>query len=448
MERASRPKGVGTLCLSVGFERFAYYGLQSILALYLAAKLSDGQDTTDIWLLDGLVRLTGAQGVALASVITGLFVSSAAIAPVIGALMADRLIGQHRAVAAGGLLMAAGHGLLIVDAALLPALGAIALGSGLFKGPVAARLSGLYHANDSERVEGFRLFYIAINLGGLLAPLVIGTASERIDWHAGFAIACAAMMAGLLVYWSNFAATIATDPRVHQTQDPPASQAGSDISTIGILGISIAMICVTNFQISNAYLLWVDTGFVRSLGQWRFPASWMIAADGLISLFALAASSLFWVCHERRHGSVQPAAKAMIGALFAVAGTACLVLAAGVHGRTGVPIIWGLGFQLLNSLGLANILPAAMAMFGQSSPRRFAATAMAGFYISLFAGGLVSTALASQFSTLPIVTFWSVHALCALIGASGLVIVWNRSKALEKPNRQGNPSASSTSVPR
>jgi proton-dependent oligopeptide transporter, POT family len=448
MEHVSLPKGVCSLCVTVGLERFAYYGLQSVLALYLAEMLSDGRDPTSIWLLEGLSRLTGAEGVALASVVVGLFVSLASIAPVIGALLADRLLGQHRAVTAGGLLMTSGHGLLILDSALLPALGAIALGSGLFKGPVAARLSGLYHARDSERVEGFRLFYIAINLGGLLAPLVIGTAGERIDWHAGFAIACAAMMAGLLVYWSHFVEATVAEQQMERTPEPSTLPAGSGILTIGILGISVAMICVTNFQIANAYLLWADTGFVLSLGQWRFPASWMIAADGVLSLLALGATRIYWARHELRHGRTPPATKAVIGAVFAVAGVACIVLAAGLQGRNEVPIYWGLAFQLLNSLGLANILPAVMAMFGQSSARRFAATAMAGFYLSLFAGSLVSTALASQFSTVSILVFWSTHALCAVIGASGLVIVWNRTKADATPSLRSDRGESSNSMPR
>ena len=80
------------------------------------------------------------------------------------------------------------------------ALLAIALGSGFFKGSVAARLSGLYVADDPRRVEGFRLFYIAINIAGLVAPLTIGTLGEEVHWHAGFALSCAAMVAGLALY--------------------------------------------------------------------------------------------------------------------------------------------------------------------------------------------------------------------------------------------------------
>lgn len=336
--RAAVPRGLVSLCASVGLERFAFYGLQSILALYLTAMLSDERSIADIWLVGGLSDLTRTQGLALASVITGLFVSLTAIAPVIGAVIADRFVGQHLTVLAGGTMMAAGHGLLVIDAALIPALGVIALGSGLFKGPMAVRLSGLYAPNDSARVEGFRLFFVAINLGGLLAPLVIGTAGERIDWHAGFAIASLAMMAGLLVYWRRFASIEEAPLPQTEEQGIHSGRGAANPLTIAILGFSIAMICVTNFQITNAYLLWADEGFILSVGAWRLPASWMIAADGLLSLFALAATGVFWARHERRHGSIQPAAKAMTGALFAVAGVSCLVLAAGIHGRTGIPL--------------------------------------------------------------------------------------------------------------
>jgi hypothetical protein len=94
-----------------------------------------------------------------------------------------------------------------------------------------------------------------------------------------------------------------------------------------------------------------------------------------------------------------------------------------------VPVVWGLGFQLANSLGLANVFPAAMAIFGQASGQRHAATAMAGFFLALFAGGLVSTALASQFTALPIATFWLLHAACVVAGAAALGLFARRARA-------------------
>lgn len=420
------PEGLVSLCTSVGFERAAYYGMQSILALYLADTLVARDSLSEIWLLPQLAQLSGTQGIALASVVTGLFVSLAALAPVLGGVIADRLLGQHRAILAGGLMMAAGHALMMAEAALLPALGAIALGSGLFKGPAAAQLSALYTPQDDARVEGFRMFYIAINLAGLLAPLIIGTVGERAHWHAGFALACASMVAGLAIYLARFRAAAAAPMRHDAAIDAADRPDGGDLLALIILGGSIALITVGNAQITNAYVLWVDRSFILSIGEWRFPSSWMIAADGLLGLVALTVSGLVWRSHERNRGAVSAAGKAALGGVFVTAGTGCLAMAALLHGRTGVPVYWGLGFQLLNSLGLANVLPAAMAMFGRSASRQHVATTMAGFYLAMFAGGIASTALASRFMTLPILTFWTLHAACAAAGASGLLVIWLR----------------------
>lgn len=156
--RTGFPAQLIALCTSVAFERTAYFGLQSILALYLADLLVDQRAAEGVWLLPQLSALTGSSGVALAAVVTGLFGAIATVAPLLGGLIADRLIGQHRAIVLGGVMMAAGHALLIAAPAIIPALLAIALGSGFFKGSVAARLSGLYMADDPRRVEGFRLF--------------------------------------------------------------------------------------------------------------------------------------------------------------------------------------------------------------------------------------------------------------------------------------------------
>lgn len=424
------PSGLMSLCASVGFERSAYYGLQSILALYLARSLLVRGDISAIWLLPQLSSLTGAQGVGLAAVITGLFMSLAAVAPVFGALVADRLIGQHRAIMTGGLMMAAGHGLLMIEAALLPALVAIAIGSGLFKGPIAAQLSSLYAADDDRRVEGFRLFYVMINLAGLVAPLVIGTAAERVHWHAGFALACLSMVIGLVVYSRRFPSESGARLTPLRSEDAgPPTVVPAGIGTIAILGFSTAAIMVPNFQIANAYLLWVDRAFDLAWFGWRLPTSAIIAVDGLLGLVALAATGLFWRGIEKRRGTFAAASKAAIGAVFVVAGSLCLVLAAKVHGDAKVALVWGLAFQLLNSLGLANVLPAVMAMFGQMAASRFAATAMAGFYLSVFAGGLATTALASQFGALPLATFWLIHSGCAVAGMSGLIVSWHRANS-------------------
>lgn len=435
-----RSRGVSakltTLCASVAFERAAYFGLQSLLALYLADVLLDERAAGAVWFLPELMAVSGARGVALAAVVTGLFGALATLAPLIGGIIADRLIGPHRAILLGGLMMAAGHGLLIVEAAIIPALAVIALGSGFFKGSVAARLSDLYDAEDPGRVEGFRLLYLAINIAGLIAPLVIGTVGERVHWHAGFALSCVAMGAGLALYAWRFRADLGEAASVGDEASPADTrqERAAPAALIG-LGIGTAFLTVPNAQLTNAYLLWAKEGFVLDLAGSHIPVSWLIAADGLVSLAALAASGAFWAWHDRRRGAAAAETKALVGACFVVTGGTCLTLAALVHGRTGVPIMWGLVFQLLNSLGLANVLPAVMASFGKASHRRLGATVMAGFYLSLFCGGVISTGLASQFVALPISTFWLLHALCGVIGAA--MIAWLKWHAVHQSHPPG-----------
>jgi POT family proton-dependent oligopeptide transporter len=436
--RTGFPAQLIALCTSVAFERTAYFGLQSILALYLADLLVDQRAAEGVWLLPQLSALTGSSGVALAAVVTGLFGAIATVAPLLGGLIADRLIGQHRAIVLGGVMMAAGHALLIAAPAIIPALLAIALGSGFFKGSVAARLSGLYMADDPRRVEGFRLFYIAINIAGLVAPLMIGTLGEEVHWHAGFALSCAAMVAGLALYVARVGG-VSGGGLEHDEVPAPAAAAPrrSEWPVLAALGAATALLAVPNAQLTNAYLLWASEGFVRDLAGWQFPASWIIAADGLVSLAALAVSGVFWAWHEARRGLAQPDTKALIGAQLVIAATACLVMAALVHGRTGVPLVWGIAFQLLNSLGLANVFPAVMARFGQAAaaPGRApgGATMMAGFYLALFCGGMLSTALASQFTSLPIATFWLLHAASAVAGTAVLLALRTAQRRAASP---------------
>lgn len=432
----TQPTGLYSLCLSVSLERMAYFGLQSVLALYLVDLMTGPSDPgTRIWLLPTVSRLSSTDGMALASVITGLFLSLTALAPVLGGILADRLMGYRRAILLGGAMMATGHGLMSAQEALLLALTCIALGSGLFKGTAAAQLSALYAREDSARVEGFRLFYIAINLAALVAPVVIGTMAQRVAWHAGFATACLVMLAGLGVYARLFPVSPtdtmrSANPGMQADRERPHMRTPQ---TMALLATAIALTTLTNFQITNAYLLWVDRSFDLLIGAWRVPSSWMIAADGLLSLLALAGSSLFWQRHEQRGGLVGACAKAVIGSGLVAGGTACLVAAVMVHGNSGIPVAWGLAFQLLNSLGLANVLPAVMAMFGQSSDRHRAATAMAGFYLALFAAGLLSTAAAALFTRLGPAQFWALHLLASGLGTACLTILWYRSRRVPSP---------------
>lgn len=176
--------------------------MQSILVLYLSTYLFQAKTPEEIWLLATVAQLFEIKGQALASAVTGGYLMAVSITPLIGGWLTDYKLGPHRAVIVGGTAMAVGHLILAYEPALLPALLCVAIGSGLFRGAIAIQFDALY-PDDSKRAEAFQLFFIAVNIAGLTAPLLIGTVGEKAGWHWGFGIAALAMTAAMAVYLST-----------------------------------------------------------------------------------------------------------------------------------------------------------------------------------------------------------------------------------------------------
>lgn len=181
------PRGLSTLFFTELWERFSYYGMRALLILFMTAPAAEG----------GL-----GFSVASAGAIYGLFTALVYLAGLPGGWIADRLLGQRRAVFIGGLLIAAGNFLLAVHSVPLFFAGllVIAAGTGLLKPNVSAIVGQLYEAGDARRDAGFSIFYMGINLGAFLAPLACGWAGQRVNWHLGFALAGLGMTLGAIQY--------------------------------------------------------------------------------------------------------------------------------------------------------------------------------------------------------------------------------------------------------
>ena len=181
------PRGLSTLFFTEMWERFSYYGMRALLLLYMTAPLSAG----------GL-GFDAAQGGA----VYGLYTSMVYLATLPGGWIADRLIGPRRAVLYGGLLIAAGHFSMASSALAMFYLGLflIVIGTGLLKGNVSVIVGKLYSQEDIRRDAGFSIFYMGINLGAFIAPLVCGYLGQQINWHLGFAAAGVGMTLGVIQY--------------------------------------------------------------------------------------------------------------------------------------------------------------------------------------------------------------------------------------------------------
>jgi proton-dependent oligopeptide transporter, POT family len=171
------PAALPVLFLTEMWERFSYYGMRALLVLYLVHAV-------------GYQR---ADALAIYATYTGLVYLS----PIVGGYLADRFLGHRKAILIGGITMAFGHFAMAFPPLLHAALGLLIVGNGFFKPNIGTLLGSLYRDNDPRRDGGFTIFYMGVNLGAFLSPLIAGTLGEKVGWHYGFASAGVGMCLGL-----------------------------------------------------------------------------------------------------------------------------------------------------------------------------------------------------------------------------------------------------------
>ena len=189
-ELFGHPIGLYVLFFTEMWERFSYYGMRALLVIYMIAK-ADHIDGPGL----GWTKLEAYQ-------LYGWYVMLVYVVSIPGGILADRVLGQKKAVMLGASILVLGHGTLAIEApwAFFVGLGLIILGVGCLKPNISTMVGGLYKKGDIRRDKGFSIFYIGINLGSLLATTFIGLVVAKWGWHAGFAMAGIAMLFGLLVY--------------------------------------------------------------------------------------------------------------------------------------------------------------------------------------------------------------------------------------------------------
>ena len=179
----SQPKSLRTLFFTEMWERFSYYGMRALLVLYLVKS----QNYSEL------------EAIHIYAIYTGLVY----LTPIIGGYLSDRYLGQQKAVLIGGITMMLGHIFMASPAFLNLALGMLIVGNGFFKPNISSLLGKFYMEDDPRRDGGFSFFYIGINVGAFVAPLLIGYVGETISWHYGFSIAAIGMFIGLFHFALN-----------------------------------------------------------------------------------------------------------------------------------------------------------------------------------------------------------------------------------------------------
>ena len=189
-EFLGHPKGLFILFFTEMWERFSYYGMRAILTLYIVAEAKAGP-------LGGL-GWSNKESLAL----YGWYTMMVYVMSIPGGILADKVLGQKKAVFLGGVLLVIGHGILALEQmwAFYSGLAFIVLGVGALKPNISTMVGSLYEQGDIRRDKGFTIFYIGINLGAFLSSIIVGYIGENIGWHYGFGLAGIGMTLGQVVY--------------------------------------------------------------------------------------------------------------------------------------------------------------------------------------------------------------------------------------------------------
>jgi POT family proton-dependent oligopeptide transporter len=421
------PKGLGYLAFTEAWERFSFYGMQALLVLYMVKALLLPDRAGHVWGIEQLRALFGGiDGQPFASAIFGTYAAGVYLTPILGGLLADRVLGTRRTLLLGGLTMAVGHFLMAFDATFLIALACLILGVGMFKGNIASQVGALYREGDTRRADAFQIFYLGINAGVIASPLIVGSLGENVGWHWGFAAAGVGMVIAVLTFLAGTRHLPPEPPRGRKDKAalPPMNRQERMATLALILLVPVmAIALVPNMQIFNAYMVWGDRDFDLVWLGTKLPTTWLVTLDSVVSVSFLALTAVFYRWYAKHRREPDELAKMIIGSAFSLAGMLALYMAAATKPAGGaIGLAWPITFHVLNSIGFAHVLPVSLALFARLAPKQINATVIGLYYLAFFGGNALVGWIGGWFETMRVTDFWLLHAGFAAAGGAVFVL--------------------------
>src|SRR5215813_7184684 len=260
------PRALSFLFATEMWERFSYYGMRALLTLYMVNYLFQPERIDTVIGLSGLKRMLEIPFGPLdiqpfSSLIYGPYTGLVYLTPIFGGILADRVLGHRRTVVLGASLMAVGHFMMAFEPLFLFALLFLILGNGAFKPNMSAQVGDLYAPGDPRRDRAYSIFYVGINLGAFLAPLVCGTLGEKAGWHFGFAAAGIGMTLGLMIYLYAGPTLPPDDLARRKAAGVPRRLGPGErraIAALLVLWLPVTLFWATYEQQGNTIALWAD----------------------------------------------------------------------------------------------------------------------------------------------------------------------------------------------
>ena len=385
------------------WERFSYYGMRALLVYYMVKCLFLPGHSLAVFgygavkgALEWVFGPLGTQ--ALSSQVYGLYTGFVYMTPFFGGLIADRWLGRRKAVVVGGVLMAIAEFMLMNQRLFFAALLLLILGNGFFKPNISTQVGGLYAPGDHRRDRAFSIFYVGINLGAMLSPLIAGTLGEKYGWKWGFCAAGVGMLFGLAIYLfgQRHLAPDNVMRRAAAVEPKPVEPLNIvDRKKIGAL----IVLCFLNIvfwgvyeQQGNTLALWVNDNTNRLIFGWEMPATWFQTFNPSMIVLFTPVVLAFWRWQEKRGKEPSSIAKmgigcVLLGASFLVLLPQARLVAAGgkasLLSLTACSAMLTVGELYLSPVGLSlvtELAPPRMVsmLMGMWFSRVFSATTSAG----------------------------------------------------------------------
>lgn len=457
------PRGLATLFFTEMWERFSYYGMRALLILFMSAAVADGGLGFDD-------QTSGA--------IYGLYTMGVYLLALPGGWLADRLFGLKKSVWYGGIIIALGHftmgipgivelfgvhseGVTALDTnSFFLGLIFVVIGTGLLKPNVSALVGGLYAPGDVKRDAGFSIFYMGINIGGFLAPILTGTLAES-NWHLGFGLAGFGMVLGLIQYkmTSGYLGEIGDlEPAKDNTEEEERkklkkgttivvlvlaalvllmflgiipidafsiasyskyiiaivafsylgyviffgglnSSEQKKVIAIGIVFIFSALFWSGFEQAGSTLNLFAERFTDRSIFGWEMPASYFQSVNSLFIILFAPLFGALWVWLAKRHLEPTSPLKFSFGLILLGLGFLTMYFAAKIaaSGDLAAPT-WLLITYLLHTWGELSLSPVGLSLTTKLAPKKFYSQMMGIWFISVALGNLVAGLIAGEAS--------------------------------------------------
>jgi POT family proton-dependent oligopeptide transporter len=388
------PRGLAVLFGTEMWERLSYYGMRALLIGYLTKYLLlPGHVETVLFYAPVKAFFEALAGPLspqpFASLIYGTYTGLVYATPLLGGWLADRWFGQRAVAITGMVLMAAGHFLMASEAMLFPALTLLIFGGGFFKTNTSSQVGFLYKPGDPARDSGYAIFYIGVNVGGFLGPLICGGLGELVGWHYGFAAAGFGLVCALAIYFAGWR-TLPAD-RGATVEDGPGQpltgQQRKSITALLLLLVPLTLYWACNEQWGNTITLWSidNTDKAITLFGWHaeIPWTWFQSLNPLVIFFGTPLLLSLW----KRQGAGQPgtARKMFTGCLLMAAANLLMVLPALMGGRASW--LWLVGYYVIMTLGEIHLYPVGLSLFSKAAPARMASLMMGFYFVPNFLGG-------------------------------------------------------------